>query len=85
MEKRIAITCPYCGHENQILVEVTPYARKIIAFCDAERGGCDTEFVAGYHFAPVAQSFGIEGFRELAAERVQPGVERFVAPEDMPW
>ena len=39
------VTCPYCGHKNNIAYPVGDYRTNDIIYCDVENGGCDQPFV----------------------------------------
>jgi hypothetical protein len=48
MQAWVNLTCPYCGHKQQAIVDMAdfrPYTRPEAVVCDSEEGGCDKWFV----------------------------------------
>lgn len=42
----IKVKCPYCGHENRVLVEIqNGIQKREVTTCDLDSGGCDKDFV----------------------------------------
>lgn len=44
MNRKIGVTCPYCGHQNYIHMR-DDYEAKAVITCDEMEGGCGSDFV----------------------------------------
>lgn len=55
---KIKVKCPYCGFENNIIINPENITEKQITLCDCDKGGCDRYFAA---FAKVKVKVQCEG------------------------
>ena len=63
MRMSTKVKCPYCGFEQDVVVEVEKYAPRTgheLVRCDVEEGGCDELFVVSWKVAVTATARAIE-------------------------
>lgn len=58
---RAKVKCPYCGLENNIIINPEIIAEKQIVLCDCEEGGCDRYFAAFAKINVQCEGKTIEG------------------------
>lgn len=58
---KIKVKCPYCGFENNIIINPENVTEKQIILCDCDNGECDRYFAAFTEVKVQRESKAIEG------------------------
>lgn len=68
MKIRVKVTCPYCGHVNDRVVEFTSQIEGIVIwYCEQEDGGCDKQFGVRLMIQPQARTYQLTNEKILGA------------------